>query len=162
MLCVIYSQPQKDCCWRLIRLSECFSYSTYYYELFRVFASCWKALICTIIACEETVASQTSDTRVLFEDLFPVSWLYKSVRMVAELQESFSKDIYHQVHDMILALMDHTFYVFLTLNKYQSNHAVRFLEIAELNSGSAQEQRSLLNSSDYIEAWKSVNIVAKI
>ncbi|PRQ21955.1 hypothetical protein RchiOBHm_Chr6g0244971 [Rosa chinensis] len=82
--------------------------------------------------------------------------------MVAELQESFSKDIYHQVHDMILALMDHTFYVFLTLNKYQSNHAVRFLEVAELNSGSSQEQRSLLNSSNYIEAWKSVNIVAKI
>ncbi|KAM5549952.1 hypothetical protein ABKV19_001070 [Rosa sericea] len=89
------------------------SYSTYYYELFRLFVSCRKALRCIITACEETVASRTSDT-VLFEDLFPVSWLYKSVHMVAGLQESFSKDIYHQVHDMILALMDHTFYVFLT------------------------------------------------
>ncbi|XP_040369829.1 uncharacterized protein LOC112186617 isoform X2 [Rosa chinensis] len=137
------------------------SYSTYYYELFRLFVSCRKALRCIITACEETVASRTSDT-VLFEDLFPVSWLYKSVHMVAGLQESFSKDIYHQVHDMILALMDHTFYVFLTLNKYQSNHAVRFLEVAELNFGCAQEQRSLLNSSNYFEAWKSVNIVAKM
>ncbi|PRQ21999.1 hypothetical protein RchiOBHm_Chr6g0245441 [Rosa chinensis] len=82
--------------------------------------------------------------------------------MVAGLQELFSKDIYHQVHDMILALMDHTFYVFLTLNKYQSNHVVCFLEVAELNFGCAQEQRSLLNSSNYIEAWKSVKLAAKI
>ncbi|PRQ21949.1 hypothetical protein RchiOBHm_Chr6g0244911 [Rosa chinensis] len=127
------------------------SYSTYYYELFRLFVSCRKALRCIIIDCEETGASQTSDIRVLFEDLFPVSWLYRSVHMVAELQESFSKDICHEVHDMILALMDHTFYVLLTLNKHQPNHA-----------GCAQEQRGLLNSSNYLEAWKSVNVVAKI
>ncbi|PRQ22008.1 putative nucleolar 27S pre-rRNA processing, Urb2/Npa2 [Rosa chinensis] len=154
-LIMLYSQLRQDCCWRLIRLSECFIL------IFRLFVSCQKALRCIITACEETVASRTSDT-VLFEDLFPVSWLYKSVHMVSGLQESFFKDIYHQVHDMILELMDHTFYVFLTLNKYQSNHAVRFLEVAELNFGCAQEQRSLLNLSNYIEAWKSVNVVAKI
>ncbi|KAL6213152.1 hypothetical protein ACLB2K_012599 [Fragaria x ananassa] len=137
------------------------SYLTYYYELFRLFVSCRKALRCVIIACEETIASQTSDTRVLFEDLFPVLWLYKSVHMVAGLQESFSKDIYHQVHDMILALMDHTFYVFLTLTKYETNHAIRFLEVAELNSECSHEQRSPYSSNN-IKSWKSVNIAAKI
>ncbi|KAL6211915.1 hypothetical protein ACLB2K_017138 [Fragaria x ananassa] len=137
------------------------SYSTYYYELFRLFVSCRKALRCVIIACEETIASQTSDTRVLFEDLFPVLWLYKSVHMVSGLQESFSKDIYHQVHDMILALMDHTFYVFLTLTKYETNHAISFLEVAELNSECAHEQRSPYSSNN-IKSWKSVNIAAKI
>ncbi|KAK9941677.1 hypothetical protein M0R45_007374 [Rubus argutus] len=137
-------------------------YSTYYYELFRLFVSCRKALRYIIMVCDETVASQNSESQLLFQDSFPVLWLYKSVYVVAVLRESFSKDIYYQVNDMILALLDHTFYVFLTLNKYQSNHAVHFLEVAELNSGFAHEQRNSLNSSNYIEAWKSVNIVAKI
>ncbi|XP_050363117.1 uncharacterized protein LOC126782016 [Argentina anserina] len=137
------------------------SYSSYYYELFRLFVSCRKALRCIIIACEETVATQSSDTRVLFEDLLPVLWLQKSVHMVARLQESFSKDIYHQVHDIILALLDHTFYVFLTLSKYESNCAVRLLEVTELNSECAHEQKSSLNSSHYIKPWESVNVVAK-
>ncbi|XP_021819976.1 uncharacterized protein LOC110761732 [Prunus avium] len=143
-------------------------YSHHYHELFRLFVSCRKALKYIILACEEKTAdSQTSHTLVFFEDSFPILWLYKSVYAVVGLEESLPKDNFRPVSDMILSLMDHTFYVFLTLSKYQSNHAVHFSKVAELNAGLVHEHSSLsesdtcLDSSDYIEAWKSVTIIAK-
>ncbi|VVA34557.1 PREDICTED: Urb2/Npa2 [Prunus dulcis] len=104
---------------------------------------------------------------MFFEDSFPILWLYKSVNAVVGLEESLSKDTCRPVSDMILSLMDHTFYVFLTLSKYQSNRAVQFSKVAELNAGLVHEHSSLsefdpcLDSSNYIEAWKSVTIIAK-
>ncbi|PQQ02292.1 uncharacterized protein Pyn_25253 [Prunus yedoensis var. nudiflora] len=120
-------------------------YSHHYHELFRLFVSCRKALKYIILACEEKTAdSQTSHTLLFFEDSFPILWLYKSVYAVVGLEESLPKD-----------------------NFRPSNHAVHFSKVAELNAGLVHEHSSLgesdtcLDSSDYIEAWKIVTIIAK-
>lgn len=113
------------------------------------------------MACDEkTVSNRTSETPLFFGDSFFVLWLYKSVYAVVGLQELFSKDNSCAVDDMIFSLMDHTFYVFLTLNKYEPY-------LGELNAGFAHGQRNsmesdpCLDSSNSIQAWKSVTVVAK-
>jgi hypothetical protein len=136
-------------------------YPNYYFELFSLFVSCRKSLKCVIMACDEkTVSNQTSETPLFFGDSFFVLWLYKSVYVVVGLQELFSKDDSCAVDDMIFSLMDHTFYVFLTSNKYEPNHG-------ELNAGFAHGQKysmesdPCLDSSNSVHAWKSVTVVAK-
>ncbi|XP_048420292.1 uncharacterized protein LOC103958506 [Pyrus x bretschneideri] len=142
--------------------------SHHYHELFRLFVSCRKALKCIILACEEkTAAGQTSHASVLLEDTFPVSWLYKSVYAVLGIQESFSKDNRLPFNDMILSLMDHTFYVFLTSSKYQLNHVDHRPNASKLNAetvhehSNSRESDQCLDPSNSIDARKSVGIIAK-
>ncbi|KAM1764319.1 hypothetical protein ACFX11_003582 [Malus domestica] len=95
-------------------------------------------------------------------------WLYKSVYAVLGTQESFSKDNRHPFNGMMLSLMDHTFYVFLTSSKYQLNHAVCLPKATELNAepvyehSNSSESELCLDPFKCVEARKSVAIIAKI
>lgn len=146
-----------------------------YYELFRLFVSCRKALKCIIMASseEKTETTHTPLTSVFFHDSLPALWLFKSVYAAVGIQELLPKDDCSKVDDMVFTLMDHTLYLLLTLNRYQFNHATHSIKYAQNhckeqdNAEAVHEQKNLvetdplLNSSDYIEAWRSVSVVPK-
>ena len=125
-------------------------------------------------SCEEkTESSQTSRSLMYSGKSLPVLWLFKSLFAVVSIRELLSKDSGSQVDDMIFSLLDHTLYVFLTLNKHHFNQAVCCTENAQKsckeqqNAGVDDEQSGLIESDQHFsscthtEPWKSVFCVAK-
>ncbi|CAN6688064.1 unnamed protein product [Malus baccata var. baccata] len=106
------------------------------------------------------ISSQCFIDSILYEQ--------RSVYAVLRTQESFSKDNRHPFNGMMLSLMDHTFYVFLTSSKYQLNHAVCLPKAAELNAepvyehSNSSESEPCLDPFKCVEARKCVAIIAKI
>ncbi|KAM6595354.1 hypothetical protein CsatA_005878 [Cannabis sativa] len=141
-------------------------------ELFRLFLCCRKVLKSIVMAsCEgKTESNQTSLCLMYSGKSLPVLWLFKSLYVVVGIQESLSKkNDSLQVDDMIFSLLDHTLYVFLTLNKYHFNKAIKNAQNSceeQQNAGVDCEQSDLVEpdqplTSDYTQAWKSVFCVAK-
>ncbi|KAJ6765963.1 UNHEALTHY RIBOSOME BIOGENESIS PROTEIN 2-like protein [Salix purpurea] len=141
------------------------------YELLRLLVACRRALKCSIMAyCEEKVrTTQCALIPVLSEDVHSVLWLSRSLSVVLRLQETLSEDKDCEAADMIFSLMDHTSYVFLTLSKYQCPSAVSVIaeKPEQLNSDVTQEQSSVnesvscLDTTNDIESWKSVLLIAE-
>ncbi|KAL5561130.1 hypothetical protein UlMin_030877 [Ulmus minor] len=141
-------------------------------DLLRLFLCCRKVLKFIIMVSfeEKTEASQTSLNSLFSGDSLPVLWLFKSLYAVVGIQELLPEDSGSQVGDMIFSLMDHTLYVFVTLNKFQFNHVIHYIKNAkksckeQQDAGSDHEKSesdSFLGSSSYVEGWKSVLHVAK-
>ncbi|EXB36837.1 hypothetical protein L484_003222 [Morus notabilis] len=145
------------------------------YKLLRLFLCCRKVMKYIIMAsCEEkTGASQTSLTQMYPGKSLSVMWLFKSLYAVVGIQELLSKDSGTQVDNTIFSLLDHTLYVFLTLNQYHFNHAVQSVKNPQNscneqhNAGVNYEQSDLtgskrcLSSCSYVEPWNGVFCVAK-
>ncbi|XP_062092875.1 uncharacterized protein LOC133798553 [Humulus lupulus] len=141
------------------------------YELFRLFLCCRKVLKGIVMAsCEgRTESNQTSLCLMYSGKSLPVLWLFKSLYVVVGIQELLSKESDSlQVDDMIFSLLDHTLYVFLTLNKYHFNQAIKNVQKSceeQQNAGVDSEQSDLEPdqhlTSYYTQAWKSVFCVAK-
>ncbi|KAJ6395742.1 hypothetical protein OIU77_020908 [Salix suchowensis] len=140
-------------------------------ELLRLLVACRRALKCSIMAyCEEKVrTTQSALIPVLSEDVHSVLWLSRSLSVVLRLQRHCQKIIDCEAADMIFSLMDHTSYVFLTLSKYQCPSAVSIIaeKPEQLNSDVTQEQSSVnesvscLDTTNDIESWKSVLLIAE-
>lgn len=136
-----------------------------YYELFRLFVSCRKALKSIITAyCEDKIATtHTSLTTLFFHDSLPALWLFKSVYAAVGIQELLAKDDCSKFDDMIFTLMDHTLYILFTLTRYQFNHAIHTQDIVKAvhEEKNLKETGPFFNTTDYIEAWRSVSVVPK-
>ena len=145
------------------------------HELLRLFLCCRKVLKYIVMAsCEEkTKASQTSLSQMYSGKPLSVMWIFKSLYAVVGIQELLSKDSGTQVDDVIFSLLDHTLYIFLTLNKYHFSHVFHSIKNPKKScdeqhdAGVDHEHSDLtksnrcMSSCSYSEAWNSVFHIAK-
>lgn len=97
-------------------------------ELFRLFLSCRRTLKSLLMAsCEENMDHNHSSVMcLLLEGSSPVLWLLESLSAVIGLLNAFSDDVASQVKDILLSLIDHTSYMFLTIGKNRFEIAMCF------------------------------------
>ncbi|KAI3896812.1 hypothetical protein MKW92_018397 [Papaver armeniacum] len=92
-----------------------------YYELFRLFVSCRKALRCLLMSFHDASgeAEQCSIIPIFSENSYAVLWLWKSVTALTELVSVFPEEHATEVRHLSLSLMDDTSYIQSTLSKEQ-------------------------------------------
>lgn len=128
-----------------------------YYEFFRLFVSCRKALRYIIMGfCKKVEVGQFLPNSIISESEFPVLWLFKSVSVILGHVEKFSAKNTTLLKFMVFSLMDHTSYVLLGIGKYQIFHALSVDKDAEKTDvemssyGIVHEESNLLQSSQSI------------
>lgn len=99
------------------------------FELLKLFASCRKALKYIFMAYYEAGNGQNSSFPVPSENQFPVSWIFKSLSIINQIQEASPGGSDRKIKDIIFSLMDHTSYLFLTTSKYQFKTALCLMVI---------------------------------
>ncbi|PKI78723.1 hypothetical protein CRG98_000948 [Punica granatum] len=145
-----------------------------YYELFKLFCCCRKAVKHLVAAsCDEnTGAGLFSSSPIFSEGSFPFLWLLKSAYLVLGLQDSQANDDPHLYADTTFSLMDHTSYIFLVSTKYYFAWGHDRLLDAKVSStendsdeGDANcnsiQLDSYADSSKYGEAWESMFVIAQ-
>ncbi|XP_008795175.2 uncharacterized protein LOC103710995 [Phoenix dactylifera] len=147
------------------------------YELFKLFISCRRAMKYLVMASVEgnSEARQSLYLCTLFNCPSSILWLLKSVYEIGGLPKTFFGENYsNQVENMIFSLIDHTCYLFLTISKEQMNSAISSLinneklpmnlPVHDVPGGkdSLNEGDEYSVTSDYIETWKSIELMADI
>lgn len=171
--------PFVDYCFRLVVSSllsycgESFIYSPY--ELVKLFICCRRAMKYLVVALVEgkSESRQSLYLCTLFNSSSSILWLLKSVYEIVGLPKIFFGENYsNQVEDMIFSLIDHSCYLFLTISREQMNSTVFFLinneklhmdlPVHNVPGGkdSFNEGGQDSDTSDYIETWKSIELMA--
>ncbi|KAK4284826.1 hypothetical protein QN277_001608 [Acacia crassicarpa] len=129
----------------------------YYYELFRLFVSCRKALRYLMIGfCKKAEVYQFLPNSIISESKSPVLWLFKSVSVILGHIEKFSAKYTTLLNPMVFSLMDHTSHVFLGIGKYQIIHALSIDKEAEKPSEEMSSYRIVHEKSHLLQSSQSI------
>ncbi|KAI3863602.1 hypothetical protein MKX03_031653 [Papaver bracteatum] len=116
-----------------------------YYELFRLFVSCRKALRCLLMSFHDASgeAERCSIIPIFSGNSYAVLWLWKSVTALTELLSVFPEEHATEVRHLSLSLMDDTSYIQSTLSKEQFLFSLSSTDGFSKNGSSGESNPSL-------------------